>query len=406
MRFFLKCLNHFKIQTKFKFDLLPGFLNPVSLGIWSSSNNESCSLWSYLPHCKVWKHLKTLKYHFIFLKSEQVWILENVLHNWKRVIKGPVHCYSRAPRVPYTLRPCRAQAPPPPDRDHHRATTVTDRSPALPTCTLDVIHCKSNAKMKICSPASIPHHASPFHSALPLLAVAASHRALSSLCAIVAPDCAFILASSHAATELLWSQPPSSFLRCGCFITDSIHQPPSGPVIAATRTTPPPCYSMTYPLAISTTGPACHRCSPSTERCLLHPPWEPPYRRQAPVDLWSSRQQPRDHSHKLRLGPLFLTDPTTTADNHSSKSSLGFPVLPSWPSLTATVGESPAVPHPQIGFPSHRCGHGPLIHRGLVAGWPDLSGASPARHGEQAPLFFGLSWTGLKCHGGLGPSAQ
>jgi hypothetical protein len=43
MEFFLKDLNPFKIETKFKFELIPGFLIQNPFGIRPFFEKESCS---------------------------------------------------------------------------------------------------------------------------------------------------------------------------------------------------------------------------------------------------------------------------------------------------------------------------------------------------------------------------
>jgi hypothetical protein len=43
MKFFLKGLDPFKMQTNFKLDLLPEFVIQILLGIWTSSQMESSS---------------------------------------------------------------------------------------------------------------------------------------------------------------------------------------------------------------------------------------------------------------------------------------------------------------------------------------------------------------------------
>jgi hypothetical protein len=67
MKFFLKVLNLFKIQTKFKLDSFPGSFSKF---IWNLniSPKEKLFLLRYLPPCQIWKFVELWKYHFQILQ--------------------------------------------------------------------------------------------------------------------------------------------------------------------------------------------------------------------------------------------------------------------------------------------------------------------------------------------------
>jgi hypothetical protein len=70
MEFFLKGLNPFKFQTKFKCSFFPEILISILLGIWTSPQKESCSLLIKIPPSKVWKILENRKLCFSFFQTQ------------------------------------------------------------------------------------------------------------------------------------------------------------------------------------------------------------------------------------------------------------------------------------------------------------------------------------------------
>ncbi len=103
MEFFLKGLDPFQIQTKFKLDFLPEFLIQRLLGIWTSSQKESCSFWIYLHRGKIWKYLGIRKFMFDTFGLE---LLKSI---WKPIwlsYPGPAHLNSAGtPPIWTGLRP-------------------------------------------------------------------------------------------------------------------------------------------------------------------------------------------------------------------------------------------------------------------------------------------------------------
>jgi hypothetical protein len=80
MKFYFKCLNLFKIQTKFKCSWLPEFLVPIMLEIWTCPQKECCYFWIGLPPARVLKCLEKRKCNFCIFKLELVEILKK--NNW------------------------------------------------------------------------------------------------------------------------------------------------------------------------------------------------------------------------------------------------------------------------------------------------------------------------------------
>jgi hypothetical protein len=72
MEFFLKGLNTFKVQASLKFDLLPKFLIQNPEGFGGRAKRESCSFWSILSPCNVWKFWNSRINLFLFYKLESV----------------------------------------------------------------------------------------------------------------------------------------------------------------------------------------------------------------------------------------------------------------------------------------------------------------------------------------------
>jgi hypothetical protein len=93
MEFFPKGLNSFKIQTKFKCNLVPEFVIQILLGIWTSSQKESCSFWIYLSPFLVSKFLaygKLLFYIFQCLNVESLW--KRFEYFGRSLYSQPAHC--------------------------------------------------------------------------------------------------------------------------------------------------------------------------------------------------------------------------------------------------------------------------------------------------------------------------
>jgi hypothetical protein len=68
MRFFPEGLNPFKIQTRFKVDLILNFIIQIIERFWSWIKKEICSILSNLSTYQFWKFLEFLKYRFLIFQ--------------------------------------------------------------------------------------------------------------------------------------------------------------------------------------------------------------------------------------------------------------------------------------------------------------------------------------------------